>query len=273
MHPNQGVANLYAWIVWEGRMIYRRLIIDQPLPKGDLTNGAIGPAAMRTIKPLMEFDVSLEVEGMSLKFRWTNFHWPKALSLNVGGASLAAGHYDMMGSLTGRLTVGGETFEVGGSGFMDHSWGVRRKHLPSSRSYFCVFDSEFYLMAIPVLSEAGERRVLGYVQADGKLGRLGTDSRLGYSIRDDWVTVAGCDSYFYDEFDRGFHITGHTIGPSSTQTMGHGKLVHHAVAEFECGGRMGRGILETAHPKVMHPDRIAELGVPSDSWWLTESKA
>jgi hypothetical protein len=270
IHPNQQVANAYVWIVWDGATLYRRIIADQPLPSGDLLNGTIGGATFTTIKPLMVYDLEFTAPDLELRLRWSNFRWPVSTKLNVGGATLAAGHYDMMGEVQGEITVRGAAHRVGGAGFMDHSWGVRRAHLPASRSYFCVVDSSFYLAAMPVLGLGGERRMLGYVFADDKLGRIGTDSRLGYSLRDDWITVAGCDSYFYDEFDRAFHIIGRTIGTASSQPMGHGKLVHHAVAEFEIGGRLGRGILEQAHPKHMRPDLIEEIGLDPKSWWLNE---
>lgn len=273
IHPNQGVANLYAWIVWGGATIYRRHFVDQALPTGDLLNSMIATAGVRTLDPLMKFELSVRDQVLALQLRWTNFHWPVAMSLNVGSATLAAGHYNMMGAVHGELSYAGETFDVSGAGFNDHSWGVRRRHLPASRSYFCVFDPEFYLAAMPVLTEEGERRMLGYVRHGGKLGRLGTDSRLGYSLQDDWITVGGANSYFYDEHDRGFHVTGRTIGAASSQTMGHGKLVHHAVAQFECGGRLGQGILETAHPKRMRPDQVEELGLDVNSWWLHEPPA
>lgn len=270
IHPNQKVANAYVWIVVRGKTVYRRQFTEQPLPASGLFDCTIAGCSIKTLQPMMAYALTVEAEALSLRVRWENFHWPLSMSLNVGAATLAAGHYNMMGQAVGEVVWRGEAFEVRGSGFSDHSWGVRRQHLPASRSYFCVFDREFYLMALPVLAADGSRHLLGYVRCDGRLGRLGTDSRFGYSMRDDWITVAGCDSTFYDEFDRAFHITGKTVSDSSTWAMGHGKLVHHAIARFECGGRIGGGILEVSHPKRMRPDQIAESGLDPDGWWLNE---
>ena len=270
IHPNQGVSNLYAWIAWRGRTVYRRQLTDQPLPAAELLNCTIGDCSVRTLKPLMAYDLALSAGKLAVRLRWQNFHWPLAMRLNVGSATLAAGHYNMLGDAIGQVSVDGQEFAVHGSGFSDHSWGVRRRHLPASRSYFCIFDPEFYLMALPVLTDEGERHLLGYVRCDGQLGRLGSDSTFGYAMRDDWITVAGCDSFFRDDLERGFHITGRTLSESSTWAMGHGKLVHHAVAEFECGGRLGRGILEVAHPRKMRPDQVAESGLDPAGWWLNE---
>ena len=236
-------------------------------------NTTTAGATVRTVNPLMEYDLLFGTPDVGLRFRWTNFHWPESVKLNVGSSTLAAGHYNMMGEARGEVTIGGRTTEFCGAGFSDHSWGVRRRHLPASRSYFAVFDPEFYLASMPVLTEAGEQRMLGYVRHGGKIGRIGTDSRLGYSLADDWISVTAADSHFFDEHDRGFHIVGCGIGKASSQTMGHGKLVHHVVAEFECGGRMGRSILETSLPKQMRPEQARELGLDADSWWLNEGGA
>src|SRR5262245_32582317 len=88
MHPNQGKASLYAWIVWEGKNIYRKIIPDQPLPKGDLFDSTIAGATIKTIKPLMEFDLAFKVEGLEVRLRWTNFHHPVSLRLGFGGSNL-----------------------------------------------------------------------------------------------------------------------------------------------------------------------------------------
>ncbi|OYW88167.1 MAG: hypothetical protein B7Z20_03225 [Sphingobium sp. 32-64-5] len=269
-HANQGVANLYSWTMLDDVMIDRRMVIDQPLPPGDLLEGSIAGASVTTIEPLMRYAITLDSGELQLRLEWRNFRHPLSMSYNVGGATIAKGHYNAMGRATGVGVWRGREFAVDAVGFSDHSWGVRRKHLPASRSLFCVFDEDFYITAIPV-STGPARSMVGYVYRDGVLGRLSSDCRMGYSFRDDWITPAGCEAELIDDKGRTFHLSGRTFGPSSTWPMGHGKLVTHAAAAFRCDGREGSGILESSQFKGL-PPAVAALGLDPDSWWLNEER-
>ncbi|MBA2933782.1 hypothetical protein HZF05_06675 [Sphingomonas sp. CGMCC 1.13654] len=266
-HYNRGAANLYTWTTLGDDVLDRRMLIDQPLPPGDMTECAIGGASVATIEPLMRYALALDIEDCVLRLEWRNFRHPLTMSFNAGGATLAKGHYNAMGEATGTLRWKGREIAIRAGGFSDHSWGVRRQHLPASRSFFCVFGDDFYAMAIPI-STGSTRAVVGYVFADGKLGRLESESALGYHFREDWVSPAGCDARLVDEHGRVFAITGETFGPSSTWPMGHGKFVTHAPARFQCDGRDGQGILESAQFAAIPPAAIS-LGLPHDSWWLS----
>ena len=266
IQPNQGVANLYTWTMLAGEMIDRRFLTDLPLPTSNILDCSISGASVRTLEPLMRYELALDQDDLSLRMTWRNFHHPVSMSFNVGGATLANGHYDAMGEMKGVGRYKGHEFEIDAVGFADHSWGVRRKHLPASRCLFAVFDENFYITAIPI-STGPSRAMVGYVYKDGLVGRLSSHCEMGYRFRDDWITPAGCDTHLFDEHDRHFMVKGWTIGPSSTQTLGHGKLVTHAVAGFECDGRKGSGILESSQFHGLPPS-ITSLGFKPDSWWI-----
>jgi hypothetical protein len=268
MHVNQGVANLYTWTVRGEDLIDRRLVIDQPLPPGGILNADIAGASVRTLEPLCRYQLSLDHGDLSLRLLWRNFRHPLTMGYNVGRATIANGHYNAMGEVTGTGRYRGATFDVCAVGFSDHSWGVRKTHLPASRALFCVFGEDFYITAIPV-STGQSRMMVGYVFKDGILGRLASTCEMGYRFRDDWITPAGCDARLVDDQGREFHVTGWTFGPSSTQTMGHGKYVTHAAAGFRCADRRGSGILESSQFKGMPPS-IAALGLDPGSWWVNE---
>jgi hypothetical protein len=270
MHFNQGVSNLYSWIVLDEQMISKRLVTEQPLP-ANILDASIAGCRVETIEPLMRYALTVVDGDLTIEGEWENFRHPLTMGYNVGGATIAKGHYNAMGRLKGTGRYRGKTFDVDAVGFNDHSWGVRRSHLPASRSLFCVFDENFCIMAIPV-STGTQRTMVGYVYRDGKLGRLLTESKMGYSFRDDWVTPAGCDALLVDDLGRELHLEGWTFGPCSTQPMGHGKYVTHAGAGFRCDGREGSGILESAQFKGVPPS-LRELGLPADSWWLSEDVA
>ena len=270
IHPNQGTANVYTFAVYKGKMIDRRLITDLPLPEGNLLDATIGEFSVRTVVPLMQHDIKYDMPDFKMEARFTAFHRPVSLNLNIGGTTLAKGHYDALGTLEGHGACRGEEFNIHADGFSDHSWGVRRSHVPASRFIVAVFDPEFYIMAMPLLTNEGPH-MLGYIRDGGAHHPLIATSAMGYSFRDDWFTPSGCDAQLYIDTHRGYRLFGRSVGPSSTQPMGHGKLVTHAMAEFECGGRLGRGILESSLPRAMLPAQIKELGVDPASWWLNES--
>ncbi|WP_176594688.1 hypothetical protein [Sphingobium sp. EM0848] len=267
-HANQGVANLYSWTMIGDEMADRRMMVDQPLPPGDLLEATIAGASVTTIEPLMRYGLTLDTDELQLRLEWRNFRHPLSMSFNVGGATIAKGHYNAMGRATGTGVWRGREFPIDAAGFSDHSWGARRKHLPASRSLFCVFDEDFYITAIPV-STGPARSMVGYVYKDGVLGRLQSESKMGYSFRDDWITPAGCEAELIDDKGRVFHLSGRTFGPSSTWPMGHGKLVTHASAGFRCEGREGSGILESSQYAGLPPS-VATLGLDPASWWINE---
>lgn len=269
-HVNQGVANLYSWTMIGEEFADRRMAVDQPLPPGDLLDGAIAGATVTTIEPLMRYALTLDTDDLQLRLEWRNFRHPLSMGYNVGGATIAKGHYNAMGRATGTAVWRGREYPVDAMGFSDHSWGVRRAHLPASRSLFCVFDEDFTITAIPI-STGPARSMVGYVWRDGVLGRLQSESKMGYSFRDDWITPAGCEAELIDDKGRVFRLSGWTFGPSSTWPMGHGKLVTHASAGFRCDGREGSGILESSQYKGLPPS-VAALGLDPASWWINEEQ-
>ncbi|NWG53013.1 MAG: hypothetical protein HXY28_04785 [Hydrogenophilaceae bacterium] len=269
MHPNRGVANIYAFAVVNGRKADRRLLTDLPLPAGDLLDTELAGFAIETIEPLHSQRIRFAGPDLEMDLTWRAFHEPRTMTLAAGGVSLARGHYNGLGRMTGAGRWRGEPFAIDACGFADHSWGVRRQHVPASRFVVAVFDEEFYIMAMPILTDDGPH-MLGYVRDGGRFTTLVAPVDMGYSFRDDWFTPAGCDARLTTQEGRVYRLTGRSVGDSSTQPMGHGKLVTHAIGAFECEGRMGRGVIESSLPRKMPPAQIIELGLPLDSWWVNE---
>lgn len=269
MHPNQGASNIYTWTVLGDDLLDHRMLIGQPLPPRDILQAQIGGATISTIEPLKRYAININTDDMQLDVAFRIFHHPVTTTYNVGGATVAKGHYDATGEAIGTLTYRGRAIPVRAVGFTDHSWGVRRQHLPASRVLWAIFDEDFYIVAIPV-STGLTRTMIGYAYKDGVLGRLMTESEMGYSFREDWITPSGCNARLVDDKGREFKVIGSTFGSSSTLPMGHGKFVTHASARFLCDGRKGGGILESAQFKGV-PPTVNDLGLPADSWWLQET--
>lgn len=267
IHPNHAAATLYTWTQLDGRMLDRRMVTDLPLPDADLTSTTLGGVSIETVTPLDNYRLTLTRPDLQLDVTWTAFMPPIHLDYNIAGATVAQGHYQTLGRARGVLRHDDRCVEFDADGFMDHSWGVRRQHLPGSRWLVAVFDPTFYLMAIPILTDQGKHMV-GYVMDQGVLGALSSDFDINMTFRDDWISPAGCDASLFDHNGRGYRLTARTIGASSIQPFGHGKLVVHAPAIYECGGRIGRGVLESSSPRTIMPSEIAALGLDPASWWL-----
>lgn len=269
-HPNRGAANVYLFIVIDGRRVVRKLSVDLPPPSIDLLESTLAGVTLHTIEPLSKFEVTVSLVGLKLDMRWESFHAPRTFDMNVGGATLATGHYNSIGRMTGRGVHSGNVFDIDACGFSDHSWGVRRHHVPASRFVVAVFDPEFYILAMPILTDSGAH-MLGYVRDLGRFDRLVGPVDMGFSFRDDWFTPSACDATLTTEEGRMFRLRGRSVGDSSTQPMGHGKLVTHAIGAFECRGQSGKGIIESSLPRRMPAAQVAELGLAPDSWWVNEA--
>jgi len=269
IHPNRGCATLYTWTQCDGRMLDRRMITDLPLPGTDLTDASLGGLSIETLTALESYRIRLDVPEVRIDVEWTAFMPPIHMDFDIAGATVAQGHYNTLGRARGSLRHDGHEVEIDADGFADHSWGVRRTHLPGSRWLVAVFDPTFFVMAIPILTDQG-RHMVGYVMDQGILGALTSDYDINMGFRDDWITPAGCEASLWDHNGRGYLLRGRTVGPSSIQPFGHGKLVTHAPARYECGGRIGRGVLESSSPRRMTPTEIAALDLDPASWWINE---
>jgi hypothetical protein len=263
-HPYRELANLYSWSIFGGEIVDKRLERDLEIPDGDLLQMTLADLSVETVEPLHEYRIVMNGESLQIDLTWRSFMEPTTMTLNHAGATLATGHYNCLGRATGKGSFRGSAFEIRGDGFHDHSWGRRKEQLPGSRWIVAVFDPGFYIMAMPVLGSDRSSVMLGYVCEGGKLRRLVGDVEMGYSFRDDWITPAACDARLFDEDGRGYRLIGKSVGPSSSQPFPEGKFVTHAQAEFECGGRIGHGIIESTAPRFLSPGQLAELSLPSD---------
>ena len=92
-----------------------------------------------------------------------------------GNQSSHAGHYEMMGHVTGELRLRGRTYEVDCYDVMDHSFGTRTETSRRAVSFIsAVFGPDYGLhLAVPLDVIAGETVYdgvrLGYVMEDGAL--------------------------------------------------------------------------------------------------------
>src|ERR1700759_3634604 len=84
--------------------------VDPAIPVAAVTAGGEGDAA----KVPASFDITFERDQPGYLYR-EDPRWD----------GLFDGHIDEVGTVTGSLTIGGESWEIDGRGSKDHSWGVR----------------------------------------------------------------------------------------------------------------------------------------------------
>lgn len=267
IHPEKGTAHLYTWTQIRGQMVDQRFVEELPMPAGDVNNCTLGDVSILTIEPFKRYRIALNRRDLKLDVIWEAFTPPVPMGFNLGGATVAAGHYNCVGRASGTAEWNGEKIDIQGDGFMDHSWGVRKTHLPGSRWILAIFDPACFVMAIPVLTDSG-RFMAGYAAFDGRLVRLANDYSIDMTMRDDWITPAACDARLFDEEGRGIRIVGRAVGPGSSQPYIHGKAYTHVMAEFEFGGRVGRGILESSVPEKLSPALAQAYGLSPEGIWM-----
>ena len=95
---------------------------------------------------------------------WTGERAPMSFSLDREQPLM---HYQRTATVTGRVTVDGDTFEIAGDGFRDRTWGFRDESL-SMVEYFgfmWLFD-DLTVTAYKALGADGRTEVLGYFLGD-----------------------------------------------------------------------------------------------------------
>lgn len=135
LEPNRGKANRWLVVAAEGKILYRDLSLDLPLPEQDWDNISVGGLCYRTLEPMAKYRVEAQVGSLALEVVWEAaipvFDYADCVApLPV---SLATAHYEQSGKVRGALHLPGRFDTIAGTGHRDHSWGVR--HWEGFRSW------------------------------------------------------------------------------------------------------------------------------------------
>ncbi|MBN8848654.1 MULTISPECIES: hypothetical protein [unclassified Sphingomonas] len=263
MHPNRKTASIYTWTALDGRMVDRRMLWGVPLPAGHITGITIGDVAVSTIDPLERYQVTVTRPDLSLTLDWRPFVPPMMHTLSTPGSGsvLAKGHYNTMGRATVTGEFEGRRIELWGDGFMDHSWGPRTGIPLGTRWLVASFGPDFCIMILQNMTEQGSMVKASYILRDGRVVNASSRTRIHMTVGDDSYSPEGCEAEVWDVEGRCYRVRGKVVAPCSVYPF-HDSFLTHGTAVFECGGRVGRGILECSNNFKGPPDwEVATLGL------------
>jgi hypothetical protein len=248
IHPNRKTASIYTWTAINGEMIDRRMLWGVPMPAGEITDTMIGDVTVRTIEPMADYEVHLQRSDIDLTLNWRPFVPPMMhiLSTPGAGSALAKGHYNTVGRAKGQGTLRGTPIEIAGEGFMDHSWGPRHGIPLGTRWLVACFGDDFAIMVLQNMTDGGPMVKASYVLRDGRVVRLSSRTRIHMTVADDSYGPEGCNAEIWDVEGRCYHVVGKVTGPCSVYPF-FDSFLTHGTAQFECGGRIGSGILECSN--------------------------
>ncbi|EHI13541.1 DUF7065 domain-containing protein [Mycolicibacterium thermoresistibile] len=245
-------ADVWDWVTVQGRHAGHFNALTLPIPDQDLSKFEIGRMRIQTLEPLQKYRFSSEYPstGTKVDIVYEAFTDAISVALDGSGAEVGANHYETFGRASGTVTQGGQTLEVSGWAFQDHSWGIRDWNTVGAHRWICAtFSENFYCAAGTFATNAGVR-AFGYV-FDGEFKEV-TRMSFGGRVGDDGFSVEGCDARIWTKPGDAYHITGDCV---SSQLSNHhdGWFTSNGFAMFECGGRLGTGVLELAELKQLTP--------------------
>lgn len=135
--------------------------------EGPLNDGGSGPACEMEAVTRTRESASPKVD-VAYDLTFTPDQPPYLYRENPEWAGLFDGHLDEVGSVTGTVTIDGETLPFSGRGAKDHSWGVRDWALPKGWRWTDMLFTEGPEVALWRATFDGERWVQdGAIYTDG----------------------------------------------------------------------------------------------------------
>ena len=144
----------------ELRVAYRGpvLLLDDPWRLLD-------PGAAFSEGPVVEAEVRLTCGGLS-----TPFGGEPDRPAEAAGEEFARGHYEQLVAVTGAVRVGDASWELGGLGLRDHSWGPRSWQAPWYYRWLTGNVGEgFGFMGSHIARRQGDGLRTGFVWEEGRL--------------------------------------------------------------------------------------------------------
>jgi hypothetical protein len=169
--PNLGTSVVWCGVVTQDGLRFRRVVPDVPLQPEDRKDGLA--AGLHAV--LVEGDalrVTVNEGDCEVDVLFDNFYPIFGLWAEDEAAALtesvAAGHFECSGRVTGKARIGDRTVEVEGLGHRDHSWGVRHWNAWNSHRW-CTgsFGPELSFAAFTSQLPDGALLTGGFVVRDG----------------------------------------------------------------------------------------------------------
>jgi hypothetical protein len=252
----RGIADVWSWVAAGDQVVGRFQHLDLPLPESDLPHLELPGLRINSKEPLRSQRVEADVDGASVDVMYTAFTPPISFSMDGHDADLGRDHYDSLGRISGTVTAGGGTFEVDGYAFHDHSWGPREySKLLAHRWVWATFGEDLCLSVLSFTTPGG-RQDFGWIFDHDRFHQV---RRIegGFTVADDGHSPVACDTRFWTDTGRGYHLRGE-VRVGSTWAEKGGFFATDGLSTFEMGGRLGSGNIELREldgPAPWHHDQ------------------
>lgn len=271
-------ACIWSWIAKDGKVISRYQALNLPLDSYDMSDFKVGPIAVKTIRPLAAYAISVRhpEQGTSNcameELEFEAFTPPLYLTMtedlqhdtsldDVGPSRYqedCTGHYETFGRVRGTITDHtGDSVDVSAYAFQDHSWGPRdyASLTAAHRWIYAVFGDDLFADIYTIVTDAVEPSVsdetagvhhpgdhhYGYVYDRGSFQRI-QKLEVDVNVAHDGHTPKSCNVCAWTISGRGYEFSG-ALHAASVSTQDGGFFSTDSVGVFRSGGRVGSGLL------------------------------
>jgi hypothetical protein len=253
LSPFHNKAHVWAWLLVDGQEVGRYQEHALPLPVDDLDDMSIGIAHFVAGETLRQLKYRADFGNARMEVDYISFTDPIELHYNTGNLKLGSRHYESMGSVRGCVIIGEREIPINGFAWHDHSWGAR--HLasnPAGRWVFAIFGDDLAFSVFSLGTDGGHIN-LGYVLDRGEIHPI-EQASCGVVVADDGFSPQSCDAMIWTTSGRAYRVRGSVLGTAlvgGPGWSGDGSFVWmDGLAQFECGGRIGSGIIEVSNLKT-----------------------
>jgi hypothetical protein len=264
---NKGIADVWSWFVLDGVEVGREQENELPIPDEDLLDTKVGGMRVQSGGDFCQYVVTHEYDGCIVEIRYRAYCEPVELDYSKGGARLGKRHYETLGCVEVRAMVGERELALTGVAFQDHSWGPRELGCnPAGRFFFTVFGEDLMAVVYSRLTLDGLDQD-GWVRRDGHVSRVSRAS-IEADIGTDGLVPHRCRCDVWTDNREGLRITG-TVQAGAIEG-GIGLLAGDGLMLFECGGRLGGGMLEVKPLRAPLPSHRRVLNIPDGDTSMRE---
>ena len=167
---NKQQCNTWLHLMKGGKPLYNRFRLNLPYTPAGLDDITVGGLRLRLIEALQTIAISFADRHLRFDLRWDAYHEVIDMHEAMGGLSesVAKGHYEQSGMMTGRITIGELDIDVNGFSFRDHSWGARNwEGVRIWKTCVGQFGHDFAFAAGEITELNGNKSYLGLI-FDGK---------------------------------------------------------------------------------------------------------
>jgi hypothetical protein len=253
-------THVWSWVMLDGKVIGRAQQHGLDVPEGDYDDLKVGNLHLRIKESLREIDLTATYDDAVADVAFTAACDPLELPLDFDEMKLGDRHYEIMGTVKGTLTHGDRKIPIHAGCWTDHSWGGRDfGSIVSHRWLWASFGADLS-MSVFIFVTNDRLHYQGWVVDGGEI-HIVTYAELHSIVNDDGISPEGCDAIIRTDSLKTYRVKGRCI--DTALLGGHNYCVKNGLTEFECGGRIGSGILEFNDINLSKPtpNMLKELGL------------